>query len=249
MEQFELIENYLSNNLTDIEKQDFENRLVTDKDFAENFTIYKTINSEMATNVANKETEFRSTLQPMQNAHFSNAVAQQKTIEVNNKSGKVRKMVFAALSAAALIAIVFTFVIPSSKTNNKGLYAEYAQHDAVNNTVRGGTQEALMKEASTSYNNKNYAAAIKPLEQLKDSSAQAAFMLGVSYMETNVFDHAVAVFDLLTYGHSIYKEKAEWYIALTYLKKEDIVKCKDQLKAIANASSYYAKAQELLKKL
>jgi hypothetical protein len=246
MEKFELISAYLNNELSESAKADFEMNIKNDPQLAEDLEIYKAIESNMAHQLPNKEAEFIAKLNPLQEQYF-NASTSNTTAKSN---GKVRKIIFTALSAAAVLALVFILVKPGSSISSKDLYAQYAIHETINNTNRGGASTNIILEGATNlYNAKNYVAAIPMLEQIKDSSAQALFMLGVTQLETNKFNEALNNFESLSKGSSIFADKAKWYIALTHLKNDDKTAAKTALKNINEQSDFSKQAKALAKKL
>jgi hypothetical protein len=50
-------------------------------------------------------------------------------------------------------------------------------------------------------------------------------------------------------GNSVYKDKATWYLALSYLKQDKKAACKSTLKEIPVDAEDYDKAQKLLNNL
>jgi tetratricopeptide (TPR) repeat protein len=248
MEQYELIENYLSNALTPEQKQAFELQLQNDAQLAEEVAIYKAINGTMQTNVVSNEVAFKENLQPLQNEYFGNTALQKN--DVVKTKGKVRMMIFAALSAAAILVVVFTLVpMGSSKKSAETLYAEYAIHENVENITRGSETKTTLQLAIDLYNVRNYTAAIPIFEKVKDSSAEAMLLLGISYMQTNNFTNAHSCFDNILKGKSIFIEKAIWNKALAYLKNKDLANCKVQLNKLLLSETYKKNANTILKNL
>jgi tetratricopeptide (TPR) repeat protein len=248
MEQYELIDNYLSNNLSNEEKLAFEQQVATNPQLAEELAIYKAINDTMQQNVAGNENLFKETIAPLQQQYFNNTDAKVVTMPTNK--AKVRKMIFGAIAAAAILIIVFTLVpIGGSKQSSDELYAQYATHEIIENTVRGTNEKNYLQLGTDLYNTKKYAEAIPYLEKVKDSSAQAMLLLGISYTQTNNIINAHISYDNIIKGESVFKEKAIWYKALAYLKNKELANCKTQLNKLLNSETYKKNATTILKNL
>ncbi len=246
MQQYEQIENYLSNLLSLDEKKAFETELATNTQLAEELAIYKAINATMQQNIESNETLLKETIAPLQQQYFNNNA---KVVAMPSNKGKVRKIIFAGLSAAAILVLVFTLVPMGSNKTNTELYAQYAPFEKIENTTRGGTTQNTENKALALYNNKNYKEAIPLLQSLKDSNLQLQMLLGISLLETSDYNNAQIEFASIAKGQSVFVEKANWYIALTYLKQNKIADCKKQLATIKEATSYYEIANKLLKQL
>jgi tetratricopeptide (TPR) repeat protein len=248
MQQYELIENYVSNLLTNEEKIAFEQQLATNPQLAEELAMYKAINDTMQQNVAGNENLFKETIAPLQQQYFNTTSAKIVTMPSNNT--KLRKMIFGAIAAAAILIVVFTLVpFGGGKQSSDELYAQYATHETVENTVRGNEEKNNLQLGTDLYNLKKYAEAIPYLEKTKDSSAQAMLLLGISYTQTNNYISAHKSYDNIIKGESVFKEKAIWQKVLAYLKNKELPNCKAQLNKLLQSETYKKNATTILKNL
>jgi tetratricopeptide (TPR) repeat protein len=239
----EKIELYLANEMKAAEKAAFEQELTENKDLKETYLLYVSIENTMKQDIDTDKVSFQKIINEQQQKHFSSN-------KQFKKQTPIRKLLFIGLSAAAIIAIMFTFFPKSSsiKKSNDELYAYYAKIDTVDEVTRGNN-DSLFNIAAQLFNQKKYAESAKLFENIQSNNAQVQFILGIAYTEIKQFDKAVTYFDEVLKGNSVFKEKAYWHKAMVYLKKNDTEKCKQQLKSINKEAEYYDEAQKLLKEM
>ena len=244
MTNYEYIDSYLANELTEAEKNAFEQKLITNTELAEDYALYTAINGNKLENTQYQKDElsFRQNV-----ATISTGYTNQNTTKAK---GKLRKIIYIGLAAAAMLIVVF-IVVPmgNTKATPNQLFATNYTYQTITETTRGESADTILNTAIAQYNTKNFEGAIANFNKIKASNALANFWLGVSKLELNDTKGAMAEFDILIAGTSVYKDKAAWYKALTYLKMSDIAICKKQLLTINNYSSYYKVAQQLLGEL
>ena len=73
--------------------------------------------------------------------------------------------------------------------------------------------------------------------------------MSIAQLETGDLDKSLKGFTEIYNLNNSLKNKATWYLALTHLKKNEKSKAKDYLRKIPETSSYYTKANKLLKKI
>jgi tetratricopeptide (TPR) repeat protein len=239
---YEYIDRYLHQELSPEEKMAFEQRLQTDVEFAEAYQLYSSIETTMQNNTEGDATAFRESLQPLQKKYFTTE---------SKKKGKLKRLIYIVIAAAAIFIFVFTLLPigkPTSKTG-EALYAEYAQYDKVDATIRGGSVDTIFAAAATLFNEKNYSEAIVFFEKIKAEKPEAMFYAAVCQLEIKNYTTAINNLDVLINGTTAYREKAVWYKALAYLKQNNKQQGKQQLQLIKENSPYYEKATALLKQL
>jgi tetratricopeptide (TPR) repeat protein len=244
VDNLEKIELYINNQLQGQDKEDFEASLQNDAELAETYAMYVAIEKNMQSNYdAEKEVEFKESLATYQNQYFSN--------KTKTKAGKVRNLLYYATAAAAILVLVFTFNVFKKTKNSttEELYAEYAPFEKITEITRSNNKDSLFKTGANFYNAKNYIQAIPYFEKVLDSNAQAHFLYAVCFMELNNNDKAFVELDKLINGQSSYKEKAEFYKALLFLKNKNVEGCKQMLLSINRYSSYNDQAKALYNKL
>ncbi|HIC32524.1 MAG TPA: tetratricopeptide repeat protein [Flavobacteriaceae bacterium] len=241
-----LFEDYLSGNLDENATNAFETRLETDKAFKQSFNIYKDISAHLDHKIGNEEKtmDFRANLDSISHNYFSKLNAQQEEVESK------KTFSFYKLAIAASVALLLGFFVFNQFSGDPS-YSDFANYDQISLTVRG-ENDALLKDAETAFNTKNYEDAELLFNQiLEEDSSNIEIQLykSISLVETNQFSEADELLNGISEGNSIYKNKAMWYLALSKLKQEDFEACKTVLKNIPEDTEDYKQAQKLLNKL
>ena len=243
-ELIEKIERYLADEMEPQERQDFELQLQTNEELKNTMQLYNSINTTMKEeDVSAGEKELSQTLEQMNRRYILTG-------------GKIRKLSFKKLlaAAAALLVLVFSIVyyINSGKLTPEKLYIAYAEHSSLQVQLRGTAADSLAETAALKFNKKNYYEALPLLQEYlrhEPEDIQMKFSLATCYLELDKYSDAEKIFSEIAAGQSAYTASAGWYLALTSLKQKDIKTCRSRLQSIPQSSSYYARATELLRKL
>ena len=224
----EYMDRYFSNELSAEEKEIFENRIISDPVFAEEFAIYVTINEHVK--------------QQWYNRRKQELTALAQDIDVDSRSLALRE----------IDEILNT------------VYIKYFQRDA----TPDHPPESL-GEAFDYYNMEEYEEAIDAFNQIdtdnlvvtrgsEENQEQATFykfyFKGLSQMEESKFEEAIAELDIaVTKSTDSYsKSKAQWYLALAYVKTNEKEKAEALLKLLAendNALEYKERALQMINDL
>ena len=150
---------------------------------------------------------------------------ERKALKQKLQSFEKPKKSYKWLYVAASIAVVFGVFTWNSLfvTNYDSLYSEYYQTypNTVAPTVRGEVSDDVKSNAFYAYDSGDYMKAIALFSKIytKDGDDYAIFYKGLSFMELEKYQEALAVFEL----HDYTKENAftpffRWYTALINLK-------------------------------
>ncbi|MEP3838347.1 MAG: hypothetical protein ABJM36_11905 [Algibacter sp.] len=240
-----LFEDYISEHLSNEERAGFEQKLKTDKTFAEAFQSYKEWSSFLGSKFGNADelNAFKSNLKNISDEHFN------KTEAIQDFHGKTKTYnVFKYAIAACVVILfgIFTFNQFSSPT-----YSDFNNYDAISLTVRGSNSE-LLKTAENAFNSKNFNSAddaFKQLLELNPYNSELKLYRAISNIELNNFKISDDLLEDLINGNSAFKNKASWYLALSKLKQENKTACTVILKTIPEGADDFEKAQKLLDKL
>ncbi len=240
---FEKMEAFINNEMTVEEKQRFENELANDDKLAQRFQLYKKIQDTLSASQLNKENEtsLQQTIVQVNNEHASRP-AKVVTFSKANR--------WYAVAAAVLAVIVSVYLFNNDKKSNTELYAQYAVFPALSGTR--GSNDSLLSKAITYYNNKQFTQA-KPLLQQSlatdssDKEIQLAYY--ICALQTENLGEALKGFTNIAATENVFTYQAKWYMALTYLKQNNIDACKLILQQIPADADTYTKAQQLLKQL
>lgn len=237
IEQFERIQEYLRNNLSNEERAAFERDLETDntllRQYKELTMLSRTVKK------ANQEADLRKALaeyekqlsdEPRRSsvAQFFNSFAQwfrpTNNTGVFSLSYPSRMAISFAVAASLALAIILPYnaSIASSGFN-------YAPSRLELQIYRGGSSD-LLEKAVNSYNNEDYNAAVSYLDEAKISVESAISKLGDSD------EDAIARLDLT---NDLYR--IEYYRAYSLMKEKRVREAKRALQAISKSGSPFAK--------
>lgn len=246
---YDIISQYLAGELVGDDLIAFEKELQTNVTLANEVKLYKTIDNELLLDQQNKaeKENLTKTLNSLSQTHFK-----KKEVKVVG----INKLWWYAATTIAAAAVLFLVFRPTTKIepfNNEIIYASYVNKniDELSFGERGKNDSSLSRAAS-SYNKKDYATALPLLENAvadNPKETQLILAIGVCYMQTNQNDWALRSFDQIAEGKSVYKNKAQWYKALTLLKQNKLTDCKTTLQSIPKDADEYNIATELLNKL
>ncbi|WP_298140056.1 tetratricopeptide repeat protein [Flavobacterium sp.] len=231
-------ESYLNNEMSQAEKELFEQRLNSDNQFRESFNLYKETTAMLENKFDSKTIDFKENLKSISKTHFS-----------ENKEDKSRvinfKPFYYAIAASVVLAFGTWFMMQGNPE-----YGDFNQHENAYFTERGSIIKNL-RLAQNAFNEKNYKVAIENFQiVLKDyDKPEVRFFYGISLLEENRYSEAKTNFTTIQNGTSVYKDKATWYLALSKLKQNQFDECKDYIKQIPEDAEDYEKAQKLLNKL
>lgn len=233
---------YLTKELTDTELKSFEDRLLADSDFSQDFEIYKALESSLASKFENEEQEkaLRNTLSDLG----------EKFIKQSNTAKKETKVIslfrYRNLMVAASIALLVGFFLFN---NGSPVYSDFSNHNSLELVVRSENNEAIVK-AEEAFNSKKYKEALQYLTTLSNTSdTEVQLYKGICYLELDIYVEADVIFDKISNGSSAFKNTATWYKALSMLKQEQFEACKYVLQSIPESAEEYKQAKKLLRKL
>ncbi|MFP4095787.1 MAG: tetratricopeptide repeat protein [Cyclobacteriaceae bacterium] len=240
-QDMELIERYLNDELNELEKQQAEQRLITDHDFRQRLEIFR---------------EYRQMHSP-QAASFRQLLDEVQA-EYLHEQRPTRKywLIAASVSVLCILAAVF-FFMPGPSAEPQALYAQYFDLPADNLTVRGEEErQAQLNEAMAYYNDQQFEQAIVTFEnwqQQNNDSIPVLFYKAMSHMALEEISPAITQLEKITGqpgAAAEYLMPARWYLALAYLKTGNQEKARELLEELsADSGSYAEKADGLLKEL
>lgn len=242
MSDFELIDEYLSDRLSEEEKRRFRNRLLNDPSFNQEFQERKEIRFHVRENAREDLKTFFNTLET--------SIEQENT----TKDQTVMKRVISIAASLVLIAAL-TYVGVSnygSQPSNQELFNEhFTTYTSLTGQVRGITEESLTakQRAFNAYDAGDYYASEEALSALVavEPSALNYFYLGTSQLELGKTEEAVKSLNTVINNYSGLNEQAKWYLSLAHLKNENEDAALGSLaNIISKESEYEAKAKALL---
>lgn len=232
------VDEYLNSLLHDDEVKEMEHRLETDPDFARQFGIE--IQGPVDSHFQNKSFE----------DFFKNHEIDYDSQLRNQK--KLRRLWITFVLATSFLIVVlvgYTIFIGDSKSE-----ILFAQHFERYEQPSYQSLDKNMYLAFEFYKTKDYENAIAELERLYASKYEQKhlieFYLGMCYLgkKNPDLEKAESFFNKVKDTKNPYVQEANWYLALTNLKGENLLEAQSRLKAIAKdvENCYQPQAIELL---
>ena len=239
----DIIENYLTGKLSAEKQKEVEDRLLTDREFAQRVEIFKTLPPL----VSEESHDFRNELE---------GIYQEYRKENSSARTISRRTFLMAASLALLISVtgILIWLLPASLTPQE-IYATHFTVPADNITVRND-QEIVpaLQSAMESYNEQAYTDAVAKFENILQNdpdNAPVLFYSGVSYLILGETDQAVQKLQKVAQiENTAYGLTSRWYLGLAYLKQDNTAQAREIFSSLQESSSSYAtKADTLLQQL
>jgi tetratricopeptide (TPR) repeat protein len=243
-ENIDLIDAYVKGELAGSDLADFEAKRANNPSFDHEVTDYVLIMKEIR---ASQENAFVDKLKGWENE-----------IEASGEHVKVIpiRRILSMAATLLLLALAGGYLLWNhlGQPDHDALFAQYFQpYDDV--ISERSTDEGAKEQGMNFYNQSKYREAIPFLEKViaehPDDTAVACY-LGIAYLADNRLTKARDVFENLGQGSpGLFKEVAEWNLALIHLKMNQEVLLKEELQLIMSKKDhlYAEKAEELYKQL
>jgi tetratricopeptide (TPR) repeat protein len=207
---------YLDNELSQEDKTNVENHLKHDtvmQQELENLTLAKSAikNYGLKKHVGAIHAEMMGEMF-VENASSAPRVIIKRLIKI---SMKVAAAVFIVMLGVGVYQ--YTIITP-----DKVFASNYKPYTL---SVNRGTVEKDFIEKS--FQEKKYSAVITQFEALPEASTKESFLAAIAYMETNNYKNAIAAFNSVLAKNEldkagVYNDDAQYFLALSYLKNNDI---------------------------
>lgn len=237
-DRYQLFDQYLNNELSLEEKNNFEQQLITDKEIENSFEIFKELNGFMSNKFENEE-QLKSFKENLKN------VSSQSKLDKKQKMFSIKPIYYTVAACFALIIGLIVF-------NNSGVpvYQDFRQLEQAQFIERGDVIKDL-KLAQDAFNSKKYNEAVPIFEKILKiyPRPEIEYFYGISLLETDKYYESEMVFNKLIIGKSTYKTKAIWNLALLKLKQKDFISCKNILMTIPKDYEDFNQVEKLLESL
>jgi predicted Zn-dependent protease len=272
-EKYELFDAYLDNSLSPKDKNIFEG-LMLDIETHKEFEDYKNIQNAFIT-ISKNETDKKIFVENVKN--ISNNYNEINTSTIGEKAENKKEYINAqqakrkakkprpkinpfsitrniklSFAAAALMVISF-MILPklfAPKQDMQSLFASNYEPEKLS-LERGGNMDSVYTIA-TLFNAKKYNETTPILNSYitaHPTDYRLKLVLAMCELEQNNFANTELILQNVIADNNTYKEKAQWYLAMTYLKQNK----KDKVCELANSFTtdhfFYKKAQAILKNL
>lgn len=169
----------------------------------------------------------------------------------------VRKLLYRVASVAAIFVISFgLWMLFLTKPSTEELFAEYYQpYQVIDGQTRSNQENVnkLFKDAVKSYRNNDFEAsslAFKELLEIDNTSPKMRLLFSITQIELQNYKLAITGLNHIINANGDFVVEAKWYLAMCYLKTDNIKDAKLLLKELSVLPGYYKnKAIELLEEL
>ncbi len=260
------IEAYLNGEMTPDESLAFEKKLESSLTIRKEFELYREMNivyNEQdweITDVSNEHPKINQHLTFLKSKKGEILAESIKNAEnqyfATNSIGNKKKYLY-YISAAAAILIIGLFIASKLFTSpsHEHLYLAHKDwSDLPSLTIRNNTNK--LASAEKLFKAQNYKAALDLFNKIEQenntkSNWQVLIYKAIAQLEINQNTLAIENFKKLKQSNSLDAHKAYWYLALAYLKVNDITNAKSELIELTKHSEYYnhKSGVKLLKKL
>jgi TolA-binding protein len=179
---------------------------------------------------------------------------QRKEKVVAASTGKTPRFRFAA-AVTALVLVGSLYLVTTGHQSNDTIYKNNFEVYQYSNISRSGDSKISdFETALKMYNNNDFAGAASHFREYlrsKPEVMEATLLYGVAEMKNNNYPSAKSSFrSIIDNSDNLYIDKAQWFLALCYIKTNENNEAVSQLETIINSKSIYQdKARKLVKKL
>lgn len=239
--RLEQIEHFLQDELNDAERTEMEKLLHEDDEFRKAFEEYQLLVEGIKYAGRNS---LMDTFKSIEERNYRNKPAQKPV-------RSLRKYYIGLAASIALLLISYMGVERFYfKTPEKVAASFFEPYPVlVGGTTRSADEERSSLElAMQLFETEKFVDAIKILERLDTENQELVnFYLANAYQATGAYNRSITVYRQIIDENGVFKEQAEWYLALAYLSTEQLDLAKDQLVSIKNSGGDYAeKANKVL---
>ncbi|UZS00207.1 tetratricopeptide repeat protein [Chondrinema litorale] len=239
-----LIERKYDNSLTPNEQSEFENKLKSDKNFQ---SLFKNENLMVGGIIYKKRLELLDKIKHIE-ANY------QKESQNNNifnlKPGN--KKFWSVAAVITIIISVTSLLLDFSKSNNSDLFDTYYYTYENIYRVRSNNEYSKIDQAFEAYDKGNFLDASNLFEEILGTDVDYAiiFYIANTQLEMGVYEKAITNYSKVIANDARWGIPAEWYLALTYLKINNIEEAISTFESIKKSNnSYSSKASEIITKL
>jgi tetratricopeptide (TPR) repeat protein len=232
------IQKYIANQLSEADKQEFENKLMSDPDFKLAYEEHQDI--VMAYRLFEAET-LKTKFQELE----------EKEYKQENAKFSMSKLWYVAVASVLIIGFFYT----TKQSNSAGdLYnSNFSVYPNTYLPVTRGNNDNTSLQAFVAYENKDFEVAEKAFESIleKNENPNIRFYYALSLLNQDKFNLALAQLNQLDVDSSDYKPEILWYSSLIYLHQENVENAKKQLKKLNSLKTKFKseETKQLLKDL
>jgi len=250
MDNSELIENYFTSSLGPGEVSAFENRILSDPEFAEEVAFYVSVHTiAREESQSEKKNHFRELYQKSQNSAAGPNIA-------TSRRPVVRKLVYYIAAAAVVTGVIFGLYTFNQPVSPSTLATAYENKELKNLPVTMSSGRDSIQIGLDLYNKGKLNEALVQFEtiiQSDSSDSRAIKNAGLACLGLKEYDKALSYFQHLETHRELFSNPALLYQALTLMERNqsgDVAKAKLLLQQVVqNDLEGKETAREWLKKM
>ncbi|MDN5211601.1 hypothetical protein QQ020_06050 [Fulvivirgaceae bacterium BMA12] len=231
------VRDFLLDRLPERRKKRIAERLKTDEDFRNEFYHCKALLAGME--------------------HHFDRQLKEKLKKGDRKKKRTTSRVNMAIAAGIMLLILAAAILLISRSGDHVvLFNRYYSHYYNVVSDAGRSRESALspyENAFREYEVANFTEAVRQFEeqiQIRQEDNQLIFYYGLSLLGNNQPGKAVAELAKVADSEHPFNEPAAWYLALSYLRLNDLKMSKEVLIGIINTESeYHMRAEELLNEI
>lgn len=234
----ELIDRYLSGDMSPAAREAFEDRLRMEPDLQEALERWADVQNTLRQSL---------TPDPQREQLEKTLQSNRPVFHARSKVVRLQRFSIAVASVAAVVAVLL-YISPW----RQDLTTQYAAQEMVYPAERGTAPDTSLQQAVQQFNGRHYADAITSLTRVlnrQPDDAYARLYRGLAYLENDQPALARPDLEIIYNGQSLFKYDGAFYMAISYLKEKDKEQCRQWLLKIPADAENFARAQELLNEL
>jgi hypothetical protein len=252
MDHFDLISRYLEGEMNEQERLAFEKKIKDNPELAKEIKLHRDIDDTI------KDTKLLDFYEQLESIHkkLKKEGALEETHDEKENHNRRLYLRWYNIAAAIIILLVISTVLYFTLRPplNERLYSQFFKPYNGSYIVRSAATQDKYSKASDTYDSANYEKSwnmFNELIKVDTLKINAMFFKGISAMEINKYDDAINSFNFIIKDNStLFVNQAEWYLALCYLKNNDMPNAKKLFGEIAESNaSHKSDAKRILKKL
>ncbi|MEN8186312.1 MAG: CDC27 family protein [Bacteroidota bacterium] len=227
MDNLDLIEKYFENSLTEKEQALFDDLLKNNQNFQDEFNFQKDLKKVIT---VNQRESLKSTLQG-----FEKKLRKTRVIQLKHWA--------AAASVILILGLGYLIFQTSFNNSSEKIYADYFEpyRNIIHPVVRGERADTIEAIAFAAYENGKYYKAINLFNSVENTDADyIKFYEAMCYLKLNKIQEAIDLLLPIATSSNMeesrfnFKQKANWYLGLAYLKNGERNKAISQFSILAN---------------
>lgn len=247
-ETYDLIDRYLSDQLNEAEKAEFEKVQREDASLRAEVALHRELAESMT---EEKVIQFSQLLGNVDKEQFLDTTSEAK---IKALFQRIRPFHYISIAAGiALLVSTFLLFQDTPPLSPEALLTDNYEQPRMRLSVRGGEKEILTSKANSAYQSRDFEEVIsllQELQQLDSANSEYPFFEGVSRLNLRQGEEAVQIFDVIINQPttSRFLQEAQWYRGLAFLEIGAITRAQVAFQEIANDPQhyFYDKAQKIL---